>query len=124
MKQLVLLLPLILLPAQALADRHDRHHRHGHFDRHDSRFFRAAPRAYYYPSYYPIYSGYYTQPSYQHVSQTVVVQQPVESVVRTASTAEGRYCREYTRTIYVGGRAQEGYGTACMQPDGAWEMMD
>lgn len=32
------------------------------------------------------------------------------------------YCREYTKTVYVGGRAVESYGTACLQPDGAWRI--
>ena len=34
----------------------------------------------------------------------------------------GGYCREYTQTIYVGGRTQEGYGNACRQPDGSWKF--
>lgn len=34
------------------------------------------------------------------------------------------YCREYTRTIYVGGKPQEGYGTACLQPDGSWQIVN
>ncbi|MDJ1159012.1 hypothetical protein QNA08_12275 [Chelatococcus sp. SYSU_G07232] len=33
------------------------------------------------------------------------------------------YCREYTHTIYVGGRPQRGYGTACQQPDGSWRIV-
>lgn len=33
----------------------------------------------------------------------------------------GQYCREYTQTVYIGGRAVEAYGTACQQPDGSWE---
>lgn len=32
------------------------------------------------------------------------------------------YCREYNQTISVGGRLQEGYGTACRQPDGSWQL--
>ncbi len=40
------------------------------------------------------------------------------------AAAESRYCREYTKTITVGGKPQEqGYGTACMQPDGSWEIV-
>lgn len=35
----------------------------------------------------------------------------------------GRYCREYQQTITVGGKTQEGYGTACRQPDGSWEVV-
>ena len=33
------------------------------------------------------------------------------------------YCREYTKTISVGGRAVQGYGTACRQRDGSWEVV-
>ena len=39
-------------------------------------------------------------------------------------TAEGRYCREYTQTINVGGKSQQGYGTACRQPDGNWQIVE
>ncbi|NDF12786.1 MAG: glycine zipper 2TM domain-containing protein [Proteobacteria bacterium] len=35
----------------------------------------------------------------------------------------GRYCREYTQTVNVGGKKAEGYGTACRQPDGTWEIV-
>ncbi len=38
-------------------------------------------------------------------------------------TASGQYCREYTQTINVGGRSEEGVGTACRQPDGSWKII-
>lgn len=38
-------------------------------------------------------------------------------------TASGQYCREYTQTINVGGKRQEGYGRACRQPDGSWQIV-
>jgi surface antigen len=37
--------------------------------------------------------------------------------------ANGTVCREYQQTITVGGRSQEGYGTACRQPDGSWRIV-
>lgn len=37
--------------------------------------------------------------------------------------ADDEYCREYTRTIYVGGMQKQGYGTACLQPDGSWQIV-
>jgi hypothetical protein len=40
-----------------------------------------------------------------------------------ASTATGNTClqqREYNTKIMVGGRQVNGYGTACLQPDGSW----
>jgi surface antigen len=41
----------------------------------------------------------------------------------TYETDEGRYCREYTQTVRVGGRRETAYGTACRQPDGSWEIL-
>lgn len=44
----------------------------------------------------------------------------------TGASIEARasdYCREYTRTVYIGARAQEAYGTACLQPDGSWMIV-
>jgi hypothetical protein len=37
---------------------------------------------------------------------------------------EGRYCREYIRPASVAGRTQQTYGTACLQPDGDWQIVD
>lgn len=39
-------------------------------------------------------------------------------------TAGGQYCREYSQTINVGGRAEQGHGTACRQPDGTWKIVN
>ena len=43
--------------------------------------------------------------------------------VRDGSDSQGRYCREYQQTIYVGGRQEQGYGIACQQPDGTWKIV-
>lgn len=37
---------------------------------------------------------------------------------------DGAYCREYSQTITVGGKQQEGYGKACRQPDGSWKIVE
>lgn len=37
--------------------------------------------------------------------------------------ANGPYCREYTQMFEVAGSLQQGYGTACMQPDGSWQII-
>lgn len=39
-------------------------------------------------------------------------------------TQAGQYCREYQSRVNVGGRMQYGYGTACMQPDGSWRVVN
>jgi surface antigen len=42
---------------------------------------------------------------------------------RTYQSDSGRYCREYTTEVMVGGKREEAYGTACRQPDGAWQVV-
>jgi len=43
--------------------------------------------------------------------------------VETYKAKSGAYCREYQQTIWVGGKEQQAYGTACRQPDGSWEII-
>lgn len=42
---------------------------------------------------------------------------------RTWQEPDGQYCREYQQTIVVDGERQQGYGTACRQPDGSWKIV-
>lgn len=42
---------------------------------------------------------------------------------RDGYSSAGRYCREYQQTIVVGGKTESGYGQACQQPDGSWEIV-
>ncbi len=44
------------------------------------------------------------------------------TVNRTGRTADNRACREFTQTIMIGGKAQQGVGTACQNPDGSWAI--
>ncbi len=41
----------------------------------------------------------------------------------TQPAEAGEYCREYQKSIRVGGHIESGYGTACMQPDGSWMIV-
>lgn len=43
--------------------------------------------------------------------------------IREGTSTSGRYCREFQQTIQVGGKAEHGYGTACRQPDGSWQIV-
>ena len=36
----------------------------------------------------------------------------------------GRYCREYTQEVVIGGERQKAYGKACRKPDGHWEIIE
>jgi hypothetical protein len=43
--------------------------------------------------------------------------------LRDGRTEDGEYCREFLQTVTIGGREEEAYGTACLKPDGAWEVV-
>ena len=43
--------------------------------------------------------------------------------VKTYQTDSGQYCREFQQTITVGNKTQDGWGTACRQPDGSWKII-
>jgi hypothetical protein len=43
---------------------------------------------------------------------------------REGVSSRGLTCREYQHSITVGGETEEAYGTACLQPDGAWKIVD
>jgi surface antigen len=36
---------------------------------------------------------------------------------------DGTFCREFQQAIAIGGRTEEGVGTACRQPDGSWRIL-
>lgn len=42
---------------------------------------------------------------------------------REGTSASGRYCREFQHQVTIGGRAEDAYGTACLNPDGSWEVV-
>ncbi len=47
----------------------------------------------------------------------------VVAPTRTFSNSQGQPCREFIQTIIIGGREEQGYGTACRQPDGDWQIV-
>ncbi len=36
--------------------------------------------------------------------------------------AAGEICREFQQSIVIGGRSEQGWGTACRNPDGSWRL--
>jgi surface antigen len=42
--------------------------------------------------------------------------------VKTYQLADGRYCRRYEQTIFIGGEKQTSSGTACRNADGTWAI--
>lgn len=45
------------------------------------------------------------------------------TVLRDGRSTMGRYCREFQQTVTIGGATEQAYGTACLQPDGTWEVV-
>ena len=41
---------------------------------------------------------------------------------RTFKNTQGQPCREFVTTIIIADQEEQGYGTACRQPDGSWEL--
>jgi len=42
---------------------------------------------------------------------------------KTYKTNDGRYCREFTHEVTIGGKQEVAYGRACRQPDGQWQIV-
>jgi hypothetical protein len=49
---------------------------------------------------------------------------PATAASPVYQATDGRYCREYQATITVNGQRQPGFGTACLQPDGSWRIVN
>ena len=75
----------------------------------------GGPPAYYYPTPPPVY--YYPPPAYYAPPPAAYVP-PVAQ-----NQTQGQTCREYQSTMTIDGRPQQTYGTACLQPDGTWQIV-
>ena len=78
-------------------------------------------------SYRTVYvPNYVAPPAYEpttYAPPTYVAPPPAPTPVTYVDEDTGGYCREYSQTVRVGGRIQESYGTACLQPDGSWRIV-
>jgi hypothetical protein len=89
----------------------------------------ASPPAYYYPPPY-YYPPTYYQPYYYYPPPVAYGPPPVygsfqpQPVAPAYQSPSGQTCREYQTTVTVDGQARPGYGTACLQPDGTWRMIN
>ena len=45
-------------------------------------------------------------------------------VTREGQTTDGRPCREFLQEVTIAGNQEQAYGTACLQPDGAWKVVN
>ncbi len=123
--------------APAQADGWGRHHHHyRHWDngprfRSGVSFYFGNPYVYHRPP--PVVVYRYAPPPppvviYREPAPQIVYAPPPGEVSAVPASpvytdALGRTCREYQTTLRVGGAAQPGYGTACLQADGSWRIV-
>lgn len=43
--------------------------------------------------------------------------------MRDGYTSSGRYCREFQTQVTIDGQNEQGFGTACRQEDGSWQIV-
>jgi len=43
---------------------------------------------------------------------------------KEGKNSSGLTCREFQQEITVGGKTEQAYGTACLQADGAWKIIE
>ena len=95
----------------------------------------CGPAYYYPPPYY-----YYPPPPVVYVPPPVVYSPapagyappppsnaglPTDAVtLREGRDSNGNYCREYQSTSIVNGQSVPVYGTACLRPDGRWQIVN
>jgi hypothetical protein len=93
----------------------------------------AGPPAYYYAPgyYYPYYYPYYYAPppvvyapAPVYSPAPAAVAPPPAAAPSSAYQPAGQTCRQYQTTVTVDGQTQPGFGTACLQPDGTWRMIN
>jgi hypothetical protein len=77
-----------------------------------------APYPYYAPGY--AYSPYYAYPPSYGYGYDPSMYQPAPA----QADDQQSYCREFQSTIVVEGRQQQAFGTACLQPDGSWQIVN
>lgn len=100
---------------------HDRgHHRRYHGGYHHSGY-EYAPYYNYSGYSYDTYTTYPNNYAVTQINTTYANPNVTPAYYQTPPTNAG-YCREFTQTVSIGGKIKESYGTACMQPDGTWEM--
>lgn len=142
----ILILVLSVLPLQsAWADwdrgnRGDRGHQernefHGHSEHRDAHRdfqrrghsnisfnFWSGPVFAYRP-YHPYYPRrvFYAPPPVER--EVIYLNTQSEQHIEAEQNIDNRYCREYQSVSTIGGIRRQTYGTACMQPDGSWEII-
>ncbi len=89
------------------------------YGHHHHRHYYAPPPVVMYPA--PPVVVYEPPPRVVYAPSPYVAADPAGPMYRSG---DGRQCREYQSTVMIGGRPQSSYGTACLQADGTWRIVD
>lgn len=46
------------------------------------------------------------------------------TTTKQGTSSNGLTCREFQQEVTIGGKSEQAYGTACLQEDGAWKIVD
>jgi hypothetical protein len=65
----------------------------------------------------------YAPPPVVYAAPPPVVYAPAPTAYAPAPAPASQTCREYQSTIQVNGQPQPSHGTACLQPDGTWRIV-
>jgi len=84
-------------------------------------YYYPPPPVYYYP---PAY--YYPPPPVVYAPAPAVAAPPVAAnpASDTYTAPNGQTCRQYQTTVTVNGAPQQQTGTACLEPDGTWRIVN
>lgn len=110
----------LILPPSTYAG--GRYHRHGHGHHFGNSF--SIGLGFVFPLYSYGYPYYAPAPVYAVPAQLPPTAAAPEQPSYSANREEAAYCREYTKTILIDGREEMSYGTACLQDDGRWRIMN
>jgi hypothetical protein len=104
----------------ALAAEQDNHRRH------PRAVYAPPPPAYAPPPVYTPPPAFAPAPAYRPSYQPGAYQPAAVPAVDPYAAAQysQAHCREYSGTISVDGTARAAYGTACLQPDGTWRIVN
>lgn len=80
------------------------------------------PPVFYYPP--PPPPVVYAPPAYYAPPPPPAAYAPPPSAPVAPAQASGQQCREYQTTTTINGRPQQTFGTACLQPDGTWRIVN
>jgi hypothetical protein len=98
-------------------------HRHWYGRRHWDRGYWGGTNVIIAPGY-----GYYSAPIIAPPPPPIYVPAPVyvppSPRVYVVPQAQQPYCREYQGDAVINGSGQPFYGTACLQPDGSWRIVN